>query len=133
MNSQNEFGITIRNDTITLPYTLMRESHSEIVGNQPVAVTLCTYEARSLGDAVDGCRFKNPDPGLCETPFFDGWGGINAVLPMSDEIIEPFRNHPELKYCTLLTFSKICVPKFCLLYTSPSPRDRTRSRMPSSA
>ena len=24
-------------------------------------------------------------------------------------------------------------PLFCLLYTSPSPRDRTRSRMPSSA
>src|SRR5665811_882874 len=24
-------------------------------------------------------------------------------------------------------------PNFCLLYTSPSPRDRTRSRMPSSA
>ena len=26
-----------------------------------------------------------------------------------------------------------CRPKACLLYTSPSPRDRTRSRMPSSA
>ena len=26
-----------------------------------------------------------------------------------------------------------CVHKSCLLYTSPSPRDRTRSRMPSSA
>ena len=25
------------------------------------------------------------------------------------------------------------VPKDCLLYTSPSPRDRTRARMPSSA
>ena len=25
------------------------------------------------------------------------------------------------------------VDKICLLYTSPSPRDRTRSRMPSSA
>ena len=25
------------------------------------------------------------------------------------------------------------VPYVCLLYTSPSPRDRTRSRMPSSA
>ena len=24
-------------------------------------------------------------------------------------------------------------PEFCLLYTSPSPRDRVRSRMPSSA
>ena len=26
-----------------------------------------------------------------------------------------------------------CLLGFCLLYTSPSPRDRTRSRMPSSA
>ena len=26
-----------------------------------------------------------------------------------------------------------CASLFCLLYTSPSPRDRTRSRMPSSA
>ena len=30
--------------------------------------------------------------------------------------------------------SEVCKPFFvCLLYTSPSPRDRTRSRMPSSA
>ena len=28
---------------------------------------------------------------------------------------------------------KVCAVKACLLYTSPSPRDRTRSRMPSSA
>ena len=27
----------------------------------------------------------------------------------------------------------LCTAKSCLLYTSPSPRDRTRSRMPSSA
>ena len=27
----------------------------------------------------------------------------------------------------------VVVVKICLLYTSPSPRDRTRSRMPSSA
>ena len=27
----------------------------------------------------------------------------------------------------------ISLPYLCLLYTSPSPRDRTRSRMPSSA
>ena len=38
-----------------------------------------------------------------------------------------------------LYFSKLCEDWFavqgehCLLYTSPSPRDRTRSRMPSSA
>ena len=28
---------------------------------------------------------------------------------------------------------KRTIPQICLLYTSPSPRDRTRSRMPSSA
>ena len=26
-----------------------------------------------------------------------------------------------------------CLPHFCLLYTSPSPRDKRQSRMPSSA
>ena len=30
-------------------------------------------------------------------------------------------------------FAKRAIKKGCLLYTSPSPRDRTRSRMPSSA
>ena len=32
-----------------------------------------------------------------------------------------------------LAFAEICLLWICLLYTSPSPRDRTRSRMPSSA
>ena len=32
-----------------------------------------------------------------------------------------------------LTGNKCMVDTFCLLYTSPRPRDRTRSRMPSSA
>ena len=33
-------------------------------------------------------------------------------------------------YCTYIAPND---PNTCLLYTSPSPRDRTRSRMPSSA
>ena len=32
-----------------------------------------------------------------------------------------------------ISLSNIHRQSFCLLYTSPSPRDRTRSRMPSSA
>ena len=32
-----------------------------------------------------------------------------------------------------ITCDKVDINNFCLLYTSPSPRDRTRSRMPSSA
>ena len=34
---------------------------------------------------------------------------------------------------SLQVFLNHCPYKGCLLYTSPSPRDRTRSRMPSSA
>ena len=33
----------------------------------------------------------------------------------------------------LLTVAVLALVGSCLLYTSPSPRDRTRSRMPSSA
>ena len=33
----------------------------------------------------------------------------------------------------LVGFSHMFILNGCLLYTSPSPRDRTRSRMPSSA
>ena len=33
----------------------------------------------------------------------------------------------------LVVAAKAGGPNVCLLYTSPSPRDRTRSRMPSSA
>ena len=43
---------------------------------------------------------------------------INQVIPEDIQLKE--------KYSDVL-------PKGCLLYTSPSPRDRTRSRMPSSA
>ena len=40
----------------------------------------------------------------------------------------------ECYYNKTLTSSDITYePYICLLYTSPSPRDRTRSRMPSSA
>ena len=40
---------------------------------------------------------------------------------------------PHLKLCMSLDFPPSLPPMPCLLYTSPSPRDRTRSRMPSSA
>ena len=42
-------------------------------------------------------------------------GSITELLPRRSELFRP------------------AVANICLLYTSPSPRDRTRSRMPSSA
>ena len=57
------------------------------------------------------------------------------------------KRHPELQVMRMavpggwLYITHVCAPSdarredhwICLLYTSPSPRDRTRSRMPSSA
>src|SRR5664280_3074640 len=58
--------------------------------------------------------------------------GLQAVL--SGETVESDREYP----CPSPTVgrwfnSRITPTRGCLLYTSPSPRDRTRSRMPSSA
>ena len=38
-----------------------------------------------------------------------------------------------LLYSLMNFIGMVALLRFCLLYTSPSPRDRTRSRMPSSA
>ena len=40
---------------------------------------------------------------------------------------------PDLAYGTVLRLMQIMHTKGCLLYTSPSPRDLSTSRMPSSA
>ena len=57
---------------------------------------------------------------------------IEASLPLiMDRVMTDLRLELDKQHkCLLLKDSKI---KDCLLYTSPSPRDRTRSRMPSSA
>ena len=52
------------------------------------------------------------------------FGGTSILVdyPGMMDSMEPLRNDDQLKELYI-----------CLLYTSPSPRDRTRSRMPSSA
>ena len=47
------------------------------------------------------------------------------------KIIQAFKDG--ITNCLSTPMIKWCEDKACLLYTSPSPRDRTRSRMPSSA
>ena len=58
-----------------------------------------------------------------------------VIIAEEDKMIYEFRQNGELRMIRIVpTFGKpyYLVPT-CLLYTSPSPRDRTRSRMPSSA
>eukprot|EP00656_Telonema_subtile_P017600 TRINITY_DN19461_c0_g1_i1.p1 TRINITY_DN19461_c0_g1~~TRINITY_DN19461_c0_g1_i1.p1 ORF type:complete len:108 (-),score=20.92 TRINITY_DN19461_c0_g1_i1:36-359(-) len=53
-------------------------------------------------------------------------GGLEQISKL---ILKPLK-HPSVDITTL---GIPLQPQTCLLYTSPSPRDRTRSRMPSSA
>ena len=66
----------------------------------------------------DAMHFQEAHPDITPHPtYYDlklwYWGGIDKGFPTF--------------------FDTPIQPKDCLLYTSPSPRDRTRSRMPSSA
>ena len=68
-----------------------------------------------------------------------GWGEVNVLNQINFEL----NNGEKLaivgpsgsgKSTILKILAGLILPtKGCLLYTSPSPRDRTRSRMPSSA
>ena len=49
------------------------------------------------------------------------------------EDIDYLKSTPALQHCDTEFFDDYLLHGFCLLYTSPSPRDLARSRMPSSA
>ena len=59
----------------------------------------------------------------------------DALLPIRFEEIRFYRKYCKKGYSVLEVGCGTgnILLNFCLLYTSPSPRDRTRSRMPSSA
>ena len=71
--------------------------------------------------------------------------GIQSVAKEEDSVVTSYRDHGHMLACDMdaggvmaeLTGREDGYSKgkggSCLLYTSPSPRDRTRSRMPSSA
>ena len=56
------------------------------------------------------------------------FGTIPIYLSLMDG-----RSNEEMHRTTFKASIAVAVILTCLLYTSPSPRDRTRSRMPSSA
>ena len=64
--------------------------------------------------------------GLCKFNFSDnGSASIESAMKMSFQYHYQTGNRQKVRFMSL--------SDACLLYTSPSPRDRTRSRMPSSA
>ena len=62
---------------------------------------------------------------------FEGKDAIRSVFAGLFENVE--RVHWETLDCHIAGNKAYCEYRSCLLYTSPSPRDRQKSRMPSSA
>ena len=70
------------------------------------------------------------------TPRVDIDGRLYTPQELSAMILQKMKKTAEDYLGTSVSEAVITVPAYfndCLLYTSPSPRDRTRSRMPSSA
>ena len=58
---------------------------------------------------------------------------VAAAVEPAQEAQSPTTETPEVASAPASPVAPDSTPSGCLLYTSPSPRDRTRSRMPSSA
>ena len=61
-------------------------------------------------------------------------GGTRLVFPQHlAQLIDQDGGYPFVKITNNEDEQTVCLPIPCLLYTSPSPRDKRQSRMPSSA
>ena len=78
-----------------------------------------------LPDVDEGGQFKTTNGALAPSPFF--YPGAEITTPR-----DPF-GRAVIGDKLLYSYVDTSHTMACLLYTSPSPRDRTRSRMPSSA
>ena len=92
-------------------------------------LTVCTdlleEESFTEGLAFDGSSIR-------------GWKGIQAsdmaMVPDANTAwVDPFYRHKTLSMICSIQEPRTGQPYDCLLYTSPSPRDKRQSRMPSSA
>jgi hypothetical protein len=64
---------------------------------------------------------------------FDATGCANSAASLAGVDPKTVRRYVAKRDAGKPVDEPVARPKLCLLYTSPSPRDRTRSRMPSSA
>ena len=82
------------------------------------------------------CQLKLVDGSLMPQAAMGTFHSDNPDLMkgMKDIVVEAIRlGYRHIDCATAYQNEEIVGQAICLLYTSPSPRDRTRSRMPSSA
>jgi len=93
----------------------------------------------SLNLTTIPCEWKNAKINLIDTPgYADFVGEVKAAIRVSEGAVITVCAASGVEVGTeqVWGYSEVAGIAhliFCLLYTSPSPRDRTRSRMPSSA
>eukprot|EP00657_Telonema_sp_P-1_P007106 TRINITY_DN26730_c0_g1_i1.p1 TRINITY_DN26730_c0_g1~~TRINITY_DN26730_c0_g1_i1.p1 ORF type:complete len:164 (-),score=58.95 TRINITY_DN26730_c0_g1_i1:52-543(-) len=109
---------------------------------------LCTELVSGGGDQQDGsvdCRghvigTEGQDEAVTRCVVNNSWLGVRASMSVAETVVGTVGANafPEdllrlWNNCLAATLLRTKHNGVCLLYTSPSPRDRTRSRMPSSA
>ena len=117
------------------PDGFKKEITTEIISYQKATKDIDHLETGEL-IGRKGRRLKNLLPRFEEA-------GMTSIPVLEEEIIEkpsaetvsdPETGEVILAFNEEITEEKLVeLRRICLLYTSPSPRDRTRSRMPSSA
>jgi len=138
--------------TISQPFivALMTES-LELTGNEKVLElgTGSGYQTAIIAELTRLVITTERLPVLAETAkkVLDSLGYNNVIVHLAEETLgwktdAPYDailataaapDVPDELLAQLAIDGRLVIPVGCLLYTSPSPRDRTRSRMPSSA
>ena len=119
-----------------------------------IEVYLSALDARANGDPLQADRLLTElTESYTDSALVDDAWYLRAYIALMDnydyltaiELLEHLRvNYPQSRYIDTALFAEAiaheqmgdgdtATVRICLLYTSPSPRDRTRSRMPSSA
>ena len=85
-----------------------------------------------LNEVLDISRYSNL-PGFNEAPEDVVEAILEEGAKLASNVLHPINQSGDHEGCTRHDDGSVTTPKGCLLYTSPSPRDRQKSRMPSSA
>ena len=117
--SEPEIGLTVQT---------VRDSEASVIESLAVPDKAPLLNVVLDGDVSDMVSVTRKRPRTEPNHSFDDPFGPPWVPQQSDSIQSWSPDH-----CYSPFRPRHRIPRPCLLYTSPSPRDRTRSRMPSSA
>jgi glycine C-acetyltransferase len=111
--------------SLPMPMVIGALKRLDILQNRPEIRENLWKIAKALQDGLVAEGFNIGNTQSPVTPVY-----FSGSVPEGTNIVIDLRENHNV-FCSIVVYP--VVPKGCLLYTSPSPRDRTRSRMPSSA